>query len=146
MVDQDRLIALRQAVEDLYFAYRTFTDLPDQLLGELGLGRTHHRILYFVQRDPGLSVGELLAVLNVSKQAIHRPIKDLEERGLLSITADADDRRLRRLSATPEGADLEARLTSVQMRLLDHAFEGIDTSAVEDWHRIMQRLAQPPAQ
>lgn len=144
MVDPDREVVLRQAVEELYFAYRAFTDLPDRLLGELGLGRTHHRILYFVRRDPGTSVGELLAVLDVSKQAIHRPIRDLEERGLLSITADADDRRLRRLSVTVEGADLEARLTSSQMRLLDHAFEGLGPSGEADWHRIMQRLAEPP--
>ena len=83
MLDPDREASLRRAIEELYFGYRAFTALPDKMLAQRGLGRTHHRVLYFVRRDPGISIGELLAVLEVTKQAIHRPIKDLEERGLL---------------------------------------------------------------
>jgi DNA-binding MarR family transcriptional regulator len=78
VIDPDREVSLRRAIEELYFGYRAFTALPDKMLAERGLGRTHHRILYFVRRDPGISIGELLAVLEVTKQAIHRPIKDLE--------------------------------------------------------------------
>jgi DNA-binding MarR family transcriptional regulator len=142
MVDPDREVSLRRAIEELYFGYRAFTALPDKMLAERGLGRTHHRILYFVQRDPGISIGELLAVLEVTKQAIHRPIKDLEERGLLAITGDLQDRRVRHLSVTPGGAELEAQLTASQMRLLDRAFQGLGESVEEHWHEVMRRLAQ----
>ena len=145
MLDPDREASLRRAIEELYFGYRAFTALPDKMLAQRGLGRTHHRILYFVRRDPGISVGELLAVLEVTKQAIHRPIKDLEERGLLSISGDLQDRRVRRLSVTSEGAELEAALTASQMRLLDRAFRGLSESAEEHWHEVMKRLAQKVA-
>jgi len=133
---------LRQAIEELYFGYRAFTALPDQILAERGLGRTHHRILYFVRRDPGISIGELLAVLSVTKQALHRPIRDLEQQDLLFIATDLQDRRVRRLSVTLAGAELEGRLTASQMRLLDDAFDGLDDSAREHWHQVMRRLAQ----
>lgn len=133
---------LRGAIEELYFGYRAFTALPDEILAERGLGRTHHRILYFVDRSPGLSVGELLGVLAVTKQAVHRPIKELEQRGLLRIDTDAGDRRVRRLTVTEEGAALESRLTTVQMRLLAEAFEGLGASAEGHWHEIMRRLAR----
>ena len=142
MVDPDREVSLRRAIEELYFGYRAFTALPDKMLAERGLGRTHHRILYFVRREPGISIGELLAVLAVTKQAIHRPIKDLEAQGLLAITSDPQDRRVRRLSATPGGAELEARLTASQMRLLDRAFEGLGEAVEEHWHEVMRRLAR----
>jgi DNA-binding MarR family transcriptional regulator len=142
VIDQDRETSLRRAIEELYFGYRAFTALPDRLLAERGLGRPHHRILYFVRRDPGISMSELLAVLEVTKQAIHRPIKDLEERGLLAITSDSQDRRVRCLSVTPAGAALEAQLTAAQMRLLDHAFGGLDESVEEHWHEVMKRIAQ----
>ncbi|WP_440712523.1 MarR family winged helix-turn-helix transcriptional regulator [Gordonia sp. FQ] len=141
MVDPDREALLRSAIEDLYFAYRTFTALPDRLLADLDLGRTHHRILHFVRRDPGLSVGDLLAILEVSKQAVHRPIKDLEERGYLAVTADDTDRRIRRLTLTPAGTGLEDRLTSLQMDLLATAFDGLDDGAVAHWQQVMRRLA-----
>lgn len=142
MVDSHRETELRQAIEELYFGYRAFTALPDQILAERGLGRTHHRILYFVRRDPGISIGELLAVLSVTKQALHRPIRDLEQQDLLFIATDLQDRRVRRLSVTLAGAELEGRLTASQMRLLDDAFDGLDDSAREHWHQVMRRLAQ----
>jgi DNA-binding MarR family transcriptional regulator len=142
VIDQDREASLRRAIEELYFGYRAFTALPDKVLAERGLGRAHHRILYFVRRDPGISISELLAVLEVTKQAMHRPIKDLEERGLLVITSDSQDRRVRCLSVTSAGAELEAQLTAAQMRLLDHVFQGLDESVEEHWHEVMKRLAQ----
>lgn len=140
--DLDREAELRAAVEALYFGYRAFTALPDRMLAEHGLGRTHHRILYFVRRSPGISVGELLAVLQVTKQAIHRPVKELEERGLIAIAPGVDDRRVRCLSATEEGAELEARLTASQMQLLASAFAGLDADAERNWHEVMRRLGE----
>lgn len=143
MIDVNPLVQddqLRLAIEQLYFGYRAFTALPDAILAERGLGRTHHRILYFVHRSPGLSAGELLAVLAVTKQAVHRPVRELEERGLLRIEADATDRRVRRLTVTEAGAELEAQLTRSQMTLLTEAFTGLDESAIAGWHEVMRRL------
>ncbi|MGH7186971.1 MAG: MarR family transcriptional regulator, partial [Pseudomonadota bacterium] len=49
---------LRQAIELLFFAYRDFTGEADQLLVEYGFGRAHHRVIYFVGRQPGMTVSE----------------------------------------------------------------------------------------
>jgi hypothetical protein len=46
---------LQEAIELLYFGYRAFTDRPDRILGQRGLNRVHHRILYFVGRNPDAS-------------------------------------------------------------------------------------------
>ncbi len=140
MIDPDRETSLRQAIEDLYFGYREFTALPDEILAVRGLGRTHHRILYFVCRDPGISIGELLSVLRITKQAAHRPVKDLEAQGLIASTTDARDRRVRRLSPTREGVELEAQLTAAQMQLLDAAFRDSGELAELHWRQVMTRL------
>jgi hypothetical protein len=50
-------------IELLFFAYRDFVSDPDQLLDKLGFGRAHHRVLHFVNRNPGMKVAELLDVL-----------------------------------------------------------------------------------
>jgi len=140
VIDPDREVSLRQAIEDLYFGYREFTALPDQILAERGLGRTHHRVLYFVCRNPGISIGELLSVLRITKQAAHRPVKDLETQGLLTIATDAQDRRVRRLSPTREGTELEGQLTQAQMQLLDTAFRDSGEVAELHWRQVMTRL------
>ena len=67
----DRQTQLRTAMELFYFGYRAFTAHPDRVLDQRGLGRVHHRILYFVGRNPDTSVNELLSVLGVTKQALN---------------------------------------------------------------------------
>ena len=59
---------LRQGIEMLFFAYRDFTGEPDAMLARIGLGRAHHRVVYFVGRNPGITVSELLAILKITKQ------------------------------------------------------------------------------
>lgn len=140
MVDASREAELRRAIEDLYFGYRAFTALPDRILAERGLGRTHHRILYFARRDPGISIGELLGVLSITKQAAHRPMKDLQQQGLIDVDPDPNDKRIRRLLVTSEGAALEALLSEAQMRLLEAAFSGAGAEAERHWRRVMSGL------
>lgn len=129
--------ALRAAIEDFFFGFRAFTALPDELLATRGLGRTHHRILYFVRRSPGVSVGELLDILGITKQAAHRPLADLQRAGLLTHSPAPDDRRVRRLAVTDAGRALEAELSGVQMRLLAESFAEAGPDAEAGWRHVM---------
>lgn len=142
MVDAHRESELREDVEALYFGYRAFTSLPDRILADRGLGRAHHRILYFVQRHPDIPMSDLLGLLKVTKQAIHRPVKDLESRGLLTLSPDPGDKRARRLAVTAAGAQLEAELTGAQARLLESVFADVDATAQAHWRAVMTRLAE----
>lgn len=130
-----------EAIELFYFAYRAFTARPDAILAERGLARMHHRILYFVARKPRQRVSDLLATLGVSKQAAHAPLKQLVESGLIAVEPDAEDGRAKRLLVTPEGAELEARLSLTQRELLGNLFAVHGGSAEEGWRDIMRELA-----
>lgn len=141
MVDQKTGADLREAIELLYFGYRAFTDEPDRILARRGLGRVHHRILYFVAGAPHISVKGLLATLAVSKQALNAPLRQLIEMKLVTASPDPDDRRVKRLALTPAGRALEAELTAAQARLLAEAFGAEGETAAADWRRIMRRLA-----
>ena len=99
---------LHAAIEQFYFAYRGFTDRPDRILERRGLGRVHHRILYFIGRRPDVSVRGLLDLLAVSKQALNAPLRQLMEMGLVGVEVSPDDRRVKRLSLTEAGRKLEA--------------------------------------
>lgn len=133
--------ALRLAIERFYFGYRTFTALPDHILAERGLGRVHHRILYFVGRRPSISINELLSTLKVSKQAINTPLRQLVEMQLVSMQVAGHDRRVRQLRLTEVGIALEARLTGLQMQLLQSAFAQAGPGAEQGWHQVMACLS-----
>ena len=54
---------LRQGLDMLFFAWRDLAAEADAALAKDGPGRAHHRALYFIGRNPGLSVSELMAIL-----------------------------------------------------------------------------------
>ena len=131
---------LREAIELFYFAYRAFTAGPDRILGERGLGRVHHRILYFVGRNPGIAVQDLLVLLAVSKQALNAPLRRLTEESLVAMRPDPVDRRFKRLILTSDGRKLEGHLTGTQTKLLESVFTGSGAKGESAWKAIMRAL------
>src|SRR6266581_3689072 len=68
-------------IELLFFAYRDFVSDPDHVLEKFGFGRAHHRVLHFVNRNPGLKVADLLDILKITKQSLGRVLKQLVDEG-----------------------------------------------------------------
>jgi len=106
-----QLIAL---VELLFFAYRDFTSEPDDILSKVGFGRAHHRVLHFVDRNPGLRVADLLEILKITKQSLNRVLKQLMDEGYVRQRTGSSDRRERNLYTTEKGAALAQRLAAIQ--------------------------------
>ena len=79
----------------LFFAYRDFVGDPDEVLGPLDFGRAHHRVLHFVNRNPGMKVADLLDILNITKQSLGRVLKQLVDQGYVVQKEGAQDRRHR---------------------------------------------------
>src|SRR5271163_4883184 len=90
-------------IELLFFAYRDFVGDPDEVLAKLGFGRAHHRVLHFVNRNPGIKVADLLDILKITKQSLGRVLKQLIDQGFVVQREGANDRRQRLLFVTPKG-------------------------------------------
>jgi len=142
MVDLSNDDDTREAIELLYLGYRAFTDRADRVLDKRGLGRAHHRILYFIGRYPDASVADLLNVLAISKQALHTPLRQLIGMELVESRQAGHDGRVKMLRLTSSGRRLEARLTGVQAELLTQMFEEIGPDAEDAWRTAMRVLAK----
>lgn len=128
---------LRQAIEMLFFAYRDFTAEPDEILKEYGFGRAHHRVIYFVGRNPGLTVSALLGILRITKQSLSRVLGQLIREGFVEQTQGKSDRRQRLLSLTDKGRALEQRLTQTQRERIARAYREAGADAVEGFRSVM---------
>jgi DNA-binding MarR family transcriptional regulator len=133
---------LDEAMELLHFAFRRVIEEPDSLLGDRGYGRLHHRLLYVIGKNRGLAVGELVELLGVTKQAVHVPLRDLVDVGLVEVQRARGDRRVKRLALTPAGRRYERRLSRAEHRVIAEAFQRAGPSAVEGWRRVMDALGQ----
>lgn len=134
---------LRAAQDLLFFGYRDFTAGADAMLAEIGLGRAHHRVLHFVGRRPGLTVGELLTILDITKQSLGRVLTPLVEGGYVEQAMGRADRRQRLLSLTEAGRALERRLFERQRETVIRAYREAGPAAVDGFRRVMQGLMAP---
>lgn len=114
--------------EALFFAYREFTAEPDRILHDIGFGRAHHRVLFFVGRYPGLRVADLLGILQITKQSLSRVLRELVTKGYIQQEAGLQDRRERLLSVTGKGDELLRQLADSQFKRLQ---AGLDAAAPE---------------
>ena len=134
---------LRQAIELLLFAHRDLARVPDDILARHGLGRAHHRAIYFIGRHPGLTVGELLGLLKVTKQSLSRVLGQLVAQDLVVQNPGRSDRRQRCLALTEAGRALEMDLTEAQRRIVAKAYREAGAEAVEGFRRVMLGLIDP---
>lgn len=134
---------LRKGIEAMFFAYRGFTSDPDILLQDYAYGRAHHRALHFINRSPGTTVNNLLAILGVTKQSLNRVLRALVEDGLVESRVGQQDRRERHLYLTDKGAALERELSEAQRRRMRAAYRAAGPEAVRGFRTVLEAMMDP---
>jgi DNA-binding MarR family transcriptional regulator len=115
-------------MELLYFGHAHLTKSADRVLAAEGLGRAHHRALYFVARKPDLTVSELLSLLAITKQS------------LVETRAGDRDRRQRLLRLTPAGVAMESDLFEGVRQLMSAAYASAGQAAVAGYWAVLEGL------
>jgi DNA-binding MarR family transcriptional regulator len=130
-------------IELLFFAYRDFVSDPDEILGQFGFGRAHHRVVHFVGRDPGMTVQQLLDILRITKQSLGRVLKELIDKGYVYQKEGETDRRQRLLYLTEKGDELRQRLMTPQINRIRRAIAGPDTHAASVYRKVLYQMVSP---
>lgn len=133
---------LNAALEAIYFGFRAITAQPDARLASLGYSRIHHRILFFIARNPGCNINVLLGIMRISKQYLHRPLQQLIKDGYIQVSADPADRRMKRLQLSKTGSSLEKKLSGDQREHFEQVFAQAGPQAETGWRKVMDLLAR----
>ena len=141
---------VRQAIELLFFAYRDFVSDPDKVLADYdragaSLGRAHHRVIHFVGRNPGLTVAELLSILQITKQSLARVLRRLIDEGFIEQERGTEDARQRLLYLTDKGVAFETALSGPQRARLRRVFETAGPEASLTFRRVLFDLINEDA-
>ena len=131
---------VRRGVELLYFGYTRLTRSIDDGLSKHGLGRAHHRALYFVARQPNLAISDLLRILAITKQSLSRVLSDLMQHGLIEARAGTQDRRQKLLRLTEKGVKFEAELFESLRTGLSSAYAAAGQESVTGFWRVLEGL------
>jgi DNA-binding MarR family transcriptional regulator len=131
---------VRRGVELLFFGYTRLTRAIDDGLAEHGLGRAHHRALYFIARQPDLPISALLKILAITKQSLGRVLNDLADKGLVETRTGNVDRRQKLLRLTLEGVKFEAQLFEALRSSLASAYAAAGQECVTGFWRVLEGL------
>ncbi|MEZ5648623.1 MAG: MarR family transcriptional regulator [Alphaproteobacteria bacterium] len=131
---------LRQGIEMLFYAYRDFTGEPDAVLHRHDFGRAHHRAIYFIGRNRGMPIGNLLKILKITKQSLARVLTQLVADGFVEQRDSTTDRRQRLLYLTSKGEDLERELSALQCARLARAYREAGADAVDGFRKVLLGL------
>ncbi len=127
-------------IELLFFAYRDFVGDPDEVLAKLDFGRAHHRVLHFVNRNPGIKVADLLDILKITKQSLGRVLKQLIDEGYIVQREGAHDRRQRLLHASPAGEALALQLAGMQTARIERVLGELGPGARDAARRFLASM------
>ena len=116
-------------------------------IAELGIKPPHLDILVNLYRFQGISQQELARKLLVGRSNMSMLLPQLEKRGLIERNPDIKDKRVLRLSLTPDGRTLTEQAMTIQIGLIERIMSQTPedrclqvADAMEDIIRILQTL------
>lgn len=131
---------IRRGIELLFFAHAELMQSGDAILAENGLGRAHHRALYFIARKPDLAIGELMTLLGVTKQSLGRVLGELADRELIARKPGQRDRRRILIRLTAAGETLETELFAEFRKKMVAAYNEAGPGAVTGFWTVLEEL------
>ena len=79
---------IKEFIEKLFLTYRdTFSD-SKTILNKYSLGIAHNKVLHILSTYKGITIGELLNKLKITKQSLNRILRDLIKIDLSSKRVD----------------------------------------------------------
>src|SRR5437763_16770524 len=106
----------------------------------MGVTRAQWKVLFRLERQPGLRQIELADMLDIEPITLSRIVDRLEESGLVERLADPADRRAWRLHVTAKAQPLIAKLRAVADEMIAEAFAGINPKDIAITRAVLGRV------
>ncbi len=120
--------------------FRAMAHVADSYLRAHGLSAADRAVLEFLYRDETLSVPEIAARYQVSRQHIQVTVNTLLEDGFLESRRNPRHKRSPLFALTPVGRELFRKIRAAESELLDSIFTDIAADDVECTRRTLKTM------
>ncbi len=134
---------VRRGIEYLFFSHAALWRSIDAQLEEQGIGRAHYRALYFIARQPGITISDMLSLLGITKQSLGRVVKELEAREMIATRPGNRDRRQKELRLSEAGRALESSVFALLRDAMSQAYSQAGQQAVTGFWQVSDALLPP---
>jgi DNA-binding MarR family transcriptional regulator len=100
--------------------------LFDRRMAESGASFARTKLLLFIQKEGGGRAADIASYLGQAPRTVTEAIDGLERDGLVRRAPDPNDRRVKRVTITPEGEEAVRATEPMRKRLVDEIFGVLD--------------------
>ena len=131
---------IKDFIQLLFYAYReTFSD-PQKVLSKKFFGPAHLRSLNLIERHPGISPGELIFKLKVTKQSLNRVLRDLMNSKMVKEVKDQKDTRKKNLFLNKEGKIFFDSVYNSQKKRIFNALKNSNSDSVIKFKEVLKKI------
>ena len=131
---------IKEFIQLLFYAYReTFSD-PKDVLSKKFFGPAHLRSLNLIERHPGISLGELMFKLKVTKQSLNRVLRDLIKSKMIKQVKDENDTRKKNLFLNKEGKVFFDMVYNAQKKRIFNALKNSNSDSVVKFKEVLKKI------
>jgi len=112
----------------------------DEALRPAGLTNGQFSLLMSLNRPQPPDMASVASLLAMDRTTLTAALKPLERRGLVAVTTDPSDRRIRRMKLTPEGSRVLAAAVPIWERTHEEVEAGLQEGNPERLRRDLRDL------
>ena len=131
---------IKEFIEKLFLSYRdTFSD-SKSVLNKYSLGIAHNKVLHILSTYEGITIGELLTKLKITKQSLNRILRDLIKIDLIRFKKDSKDSRVKHVYLNEKGEKIFNEIFSKQKKRIYKALLSSSAKEVVDFNNVLKKL------
>ena len=134
---------IKEFIEKLFLSYRdTFSD-SKSVLNKYSLGIAHNKVLHILSTYKGITIGELLSKLKITKQSLNRILRDLIKLNVIVFKKDSKDTRVKHVYLNEKGEKIFDEIFSIQKKRIYNALLSSSAKEVVDFNKVLKKLINP---
>ena len=131
---------IKEFIEKLFLSYRdTFSD-SKTVLNKYSLGIAHNKVLHILSTYKGITIGELLNKLKITKQSLNRILRDLIKIDVINFKKDLKDTRIKHVYLNEKGEKIFEEIFSKQKKRIYNALLRSSAKEVVDFNKVLRKL------
>ena len=131
---------IKDFIQLLYYAYReTYSD-PKEILSKKYFGPAHLRALNLIDSNTGISLGDLIFKIKITKQSINRVIRDLLKSKMIKQIKDNKDTRKKKLFLDKEGKAFFDSVYKSQKKRIFNALKNSEPESVVKFKEVLKKI------
>ena len=131
---------IKEFIQLLFYAYRETASDPKKILAKKFFGPAHLRSLNLIERYPGISLGELIFKLKITKQSLNRVLRDLIKSKMIKQIKDQRDTRKKNLFLDKEGKVFFEEVYNTQKKRIINALKNSSADSVIKFKDVLKKI------